>query len=102
VLPPDDQNLAQPNEAKTLARLRAVDILCIVGHGNPLGATLTYKCPPPASHRVKDSSIKKDEPGYDRPGVCQKDDHMERWHVDPTTLAALLVDEGLPITPPEH
>jgi len=93
VVPPNDQDRAQPNEAKALARLQADDILCILGHGNALGATLTYKFAPPAAHRVKDEAIK----AY-QPGLCATHDHLEKWHVDANTLAALLADEGLPIT----
>jgi len=91
VLPSNNQVQAEANGAKPLAGLQAEDILYIVGHGNPLGATLTYKVPPPASHPVRDRAI-----GGGQPGRCANDEHQERWHVDPNTLAALLVDEGLP------
>jgi hypothetical protein len=93
VIPPNGQDGGQLNEQRTLSRLQANDVLCIVGHGNALGATLTYKIAPPGSHKVKDNAIKKYQPGF-----CETDDHLEKWHVDANTLAALLVDEGLPIT----
>jgi hypothetical protein len=93
VLLQNNQAPAEPNGAKPLASLQADDILYIVGHGNPLGATLTYKVPPPASHPVRDRGL-----GGEQPGRCANGEHLERWHVDPNTLAALLVDEGLPTT----
>ena len=87
------EDKAEPAERKALAGLKSDDTLYIVGHGNPLGATLTFKCPPPASHPVRDKG--KDE---DQPGACNNSEHLEKWYVDPTTLAALLVAEGLPTT----
>ena len=61
VLVANNQNQAQANEAKPLALLQADDMLYIVGHGSALGASLTYKRPPPASHRVKDGAIAADK-----------------------------------------
>lgn len=90
---PQNEDHPEPPVKKTLAGLRSDDTLYIVGHGNPLGATLAYKCPPPASHPVRDKA--RDEV---QPGTCNNSEHVEKWYVDPTTLAALLLAEGLPAT----
>jgi hypothetical protein len=34
----------------------------------------------------------------DQPGACNNSEHLEKWYVDPTTLAALLMAEGLATT----
>lgn len=76
---------------KPLARLQAGDTLYIVGHSNPNGGTLNYKryASTPQSHPMAQ---------YGEPPGCPAPDHFEKWHVDPVTLAALLVDEGLAAT----
>jgi hypothetical protein len=93
VLVANNQNQAQANEAKPLALLQADDMLYVVGHGSALGASLTYKCPPPASHLVKDGAR-----AADGQSGCGNSEHLERWYCDANTLAALLIDEGLPTT----
>ena len=72
-LPPrQGEDKAEPAERKALADLKSDDTLYIVGHGNPLGATLTFKCSPPASHPVRDKG--KDE---DQPGACNNSEHAD-------------------------
>jgi hypothetical protein len=92
-LAPNDQNQPARIEPQALAGLQDDDILYIVGHGNQRGGTLTYKVPVPSSHPVQD-----EQEAERQPGVCAAGEHLEKWYVDPATLAALLVDEGLPIT----
>jgi hypothetical protein len=86
-------NQPEKIEPKALSGLQPDDILYIVGHGNQRGGTLTYKVAPLSSHPVRDEAIDADQPGK-----CKEREHLERWYVDPLTLAALLVDDGLPIT----
>ena len=91
---PADQNRPARIELLPLEHLRDDDILYIVGHGNQRGGTLTYKVPVPGFHRVQDASVAQRQPA-----VCTvPDKHFEKWYVDPTALAALLRDEGLPKT----
>jgi len=91
---PADQNRPARIELLPLEHLRDDDILYIVGHGNQRGGTLTYKVPVPGSHRVQDARVPERQPA-----VCTvPDKHFEKWYVDPTALAALLRDEGLPKT----
>lgn len=85
--------LAQPQTtksgttgAKPLAVLRAGDTLYIVGHANANGGCLTYKCPSDG-HVI---STDEQEPG------CRGWQHCAKWHIDPTTLTTMLIDEGLP------
>jgi hypothetical protein len=86
-------NQPEKIDPTALSGLQRDDILYIVGHGNQRGGTLTYKVAPRASHPVRDEAIDADQPG-----TCKEREHQERWYVDPLTLAALLVDDGLPIT----
>jgi hypothetical protein len=69
------------------------DTLYILGHGNAAGGTLTYKRPPNASHPLRDPRLPDPQPGR-----CAAMKHLDKWHVDPVTLGALLEDEGLPKT----
>lgn len=82
--------LAQPmpsgSKTKALADLAAGDTLYIVGHSNALGGSLTYKCPA-LGHIVKSD---KQSTG------CDGWQHAEKRHIDPVTLASLLINEGLP------
>ena len=51
---------------------------------------MTFKCLPPDSHPVRDK-------GSNQPG-CETAKHAQKWYIDPTTLASLLLAEGLPKT----
>jgi hypothetical protein len=81
--------LAQPmpssSKTKALAGVSKGDTLYIVGHSNALGGSLTYKCPA-LGHAVKTAR----SPG------CEGWQHAGKRHIDPVTLASLLVNEGLP------
>lgn len=83
--------LAQPmpssSKTKALADLAAGDTLYIVGHSNALGGSLTYKCPA-LGHITKSDQ---------NPNGCAGWQHAEKRHIDPVTLASLLVNEGLPV-----
>lgn len=74
---------AKPSVGRThaLASIGKGDTLYVVGHSNPNGASLSYRFPPPPAHDIK---------------KCNGTWHCEQRHVDPVTLASLLVDEGLP------
>jgi hypothetical protein len=89
---PDDENQPAPIEPRALAGLRDDDVLYIFGHGNHRGGMLVYKVPVPSSHPVQDGQQ------AEQPGVCAHGTHYERWYVDPNALAALLRDDGPPIT----
>ncbi|MGN6526553.1 MAG: hypothetical protein ACTHL8_09200 [Burkholderiaceae bacterium] len=79
---------AMPSGAKTkaLADIAAGDTLYIVGHSNAQGGSLTYKCPA-LGHVVKSDK---------HPAGCPGWQHAEKRHIDPVTLASLLINEGLP------
>lgn len=85
------QYLAQPRASVArhapgpLARLEGGDTLYIVGHSNPNGGALTYKCIDPLDLHH--------EAGR---GGCKAILHSARWSIDPVVTASLLVDEGLP------
>lgn len=83
------QYMAQPmsSSARTraLAGIAKGDTLYIVGHANAMGGSLMYKCPA-LGHEV---SV-RGGPG------CQGWEHSEKRHIDPVTLASLLINEGLP------
>jgi hypothetical protein len=81
---------ARTSEKGALGELQKDDVLYIVGHGNQRGGTMTFKCPPPESHLVRDKGSK--QPG------CETQEHQEKWYIDPHTLASLLLAEGLPKT----
>lgn len=77
--------------ARALAHVRAREVLYLVGHGNPTGASMTFKVAPLPNHAVAGPA----NHGGTVDG-CEQTEHLERWHVDAVTLAALLEDEGLP------
>ena len=82
--------LAQPmpssNKTTVLSKVGRGDTLYIVGHSNAQGGSLTYKLPA-AGHIVKSEKA---------PYGCDGFQHCEKRHIDPVTLASLLVNEGLP------
>ncbi len=73
---------AMPSTVKTkaLADIAKGDTLYIIGHSNALGGNLTYKCPALAHDKT----------------ICEGWQHCEKRHIDPVTLASLLINEGLP------
>jgi hypothetical protein len=70
---------------KALAEVGKGDKLYIVGHANALGGSLTYKWPA-LGHVVQAPAT---------PAGCAGWSHEEKRHIDPVTLASLLVNEGL-------
>ena len=82
--------IAQPMpssyKTKALAAVGRGDTLYIVGHSNAQGGSLTYKLPAPG-HIVRD---------HQNPAGCDGWQHCQKRHIDPVTLASLLVNEGLP------
>lgn len=81
---PDYIAQAMPSGAKTraLADVAQGDTLYIVGHSSAHGGSLSYKVAADPAHRVRDK--------------CRAYIHKEGWHIDPLTLASLLINEGLP------
>jgi hypothetical protein len=81
--------IAQPMPStavtKSLAEVAKGDKLYIVGHSNALGGSLTYKWPA-LGHVVQTTAT---------PTGCAGWQHAEKRHIDPVTLASLLVNEGL-------
>ncbi len=81
--------IAQPMPStvvtKSLAEVAKGDKLYIVGHSNALGASLMYKWPA-LGHLIETTA---------RPTGCAGSQHAEKRHIDPVTLASLLVNEGL-------
>jgi hypothetical protein len=82
--------LAQPmpsaNKTQALAKVGRGDTLYIVGHSSAQGGSLTYKLPA-LGHILKSEKT---------PYGCDGFQHCEKRHIDPVTLASLLVNEGLP------
>jgi hypothetical protein len=87
------QYMAQPlppyphpgKEDQALADVAKGDTLYIVGHSNALGCSLTYKSPA-LNHVTKPPAATG----------CEATAHAEQWHIDPVTLASLMINEGLP------
>lgn len=81
--------IAQPMPStavtKSLAAIGRGDRLYIIGHANALGGSLTYKWPA-VGHVTKT---------FQTPAGCAGSSHAEKRHIDPVTLASLLVNEGL-------
>lgn len=70
---------------KSLAGVGKGDKLYIVGHANALGGSLTYKWPA-TGHVTRTPAT---------PLGCDGSSHAEKRHIDPVTLASLLINEGL-------